>query len=128
MKRNRFWYAVGDAVVIALGLASRQYAAVLPAVVAEYAGDTLWALMVFLTVGLLAPRWPSLRVAGTALAISYVVEASQLYHAPWIDAIRDTRAGGLILGYGFLWSDLACYTVGAALGLALEISVRTDRH
>jgi hypothetical protein len=118
MARSRGWYGIADAVVIALGLASRQYATVLPDVVGQYAGDTLWALMVYLTVALLAPRWPSLRVAAAALAISYGVEVSQLYHAPWIEAIRNTRAGGLVLGYGFLWSDLVCYTVGVALGCA----------
>jgi len=123
--RSRFWYGLAGALVIALGLASRQYAAVLPAFVAEYAGDTLWALMVFLIVGLLAPRWSSLRVAAAALAISFAVEVSQLYHAPWIDAIRDTRVGGLVLGFGFLWSDLACYTLGVALGVMLEIGART---
>ena len=125
MMRSRFWYGLAGALVIALGLASRQYAAVLPAFVAEYAGDTLWALMVFLIVGLLAPRWSSLRVAAAALAISFAVEVSQLYHAPWIDAIRDTRVGGLVLGFGFLWSDLACYTLGVALGVMLEIGART---
>ena len=46
---------------------------------------------------------------------------SQLYHAPWIDSIRHTTLGGLILGYGFLWSDLACYAVGVGLGVVIEI-------
>ena len=45
---------------------------------------------------------------------------SQLYHAPWIDAIRDTLPGALVLGYGFLWSDLACYAAGVALGAGVE--------
>ncbi|MCY7330065.1 MAG: DUF2809 domain-containing protein [Saprospiraceae bacterium] len=39
----------------------------------------------------------------------------QLYHAPWMDGLRVTRLGGLILGFGCLWSDLGCYTLGAFL-------------
>lgn len=31
----------------------------------------------------------------------FVIEFSQLYHAEWIDQIRDTSLGGLVLGYGF---------------------------
>jgi hypothetical protein len=56
------------------------------------------------------------------LAISFAagIEASQLYHAPWLDAIRRTTLGGLALGYGFLWSDLACYAVGVGLGAIIE--------
>ncbi len=51
------------------------------------------------------------------VCLTVTVELSQLYHAPWIDSIRQTTLGGLILGFGFLWSDLACY----ALGVLAEI-------
>jgi hypothetical protein len=121
MKRNRFVYFLAGCIVVPLGLASRRFAAVLPEFIATYAGDTLWALMAFLTVAFIAPRWSSFRVALAALAISYGVEMSQLYHAPWIDKLRHTTLGGLLLGFGFLWSDLACYTAGVGLGFLLEM-------
>lgn len=120
MKRKRSLYFVGCCLVVVLGLASRRYASVLPVFLARYAGDTLWTVMVFGVVGLLAAEWSSLRVAFVALMVSYAIECSQLYHAPWIDTIRDTRVGGLVLGYGFLWSDIICYTVGVALCVRLE--------
>ncbi len=107
MNRTRFRYLVVAGLVIALGLASRRYAAVLPVFLARYAGDTIWAVMVFVGVALMAPGWSSLRVAVAALVVSYSIEGSQLYHAPWIDALRHTRVGGLVLGFGFLWSDVA---------------------
>ncbi|MFM8818855.1 MAG: DUF2809 domain-containing protein, partial [Phycisphaerales bacterium] len=47
----------------------------------------------------------------------------QLHHAPWIDGIRATRLGALVLGSGFLWSDIACYAVGVAGGAAGESMV-----
>jgi hypothetical protein len=93
---------------------------VLPSFIAEYAGDTLWAVMAFLGIGFVAPRWSSLRVAVVALAVSYAVELSQFHHAPWIDALRATRIGALVLGYGFLWSDIVCYTVGVGLCVVVE--------
>jgi hypothetical protein len=45
---------------------------------------------------------------------------SQLYHAPWIDSNRGTTLGALVLGHGFVWSDLACYAVGVGLGASIE--------
>ena len=69
---------------------------------------------------LLFPRLKPLHAAAIALVISYLDEISQLYHAPWIDAIRATTLGGLILGFGFLWSDLACYTVGVSLAASVD--------
>lgn len=108
------------ALVIAMGLGSRRFGSRLPGVIAAYAGDTLWALALFLVLGLIRPRASTGRVAAMALVGSLLVELSQLYHAPWIDAVRQTRLGGWILGFGFLWSDLVCYAIGVGLGAAVE--------
>ena len=106
--------------VAGCGLGSRRYAHSLPDVIAAYAGDTAWTLAVFLLLGLLAPRLSTWSVAGLAVLISFAVELSQLYHAPWIDAIRDTTIGHLALGSGFDPRDLACYTLGAGIGVLIE--------
>jgi hypothetical protein len=119
-KRNILVGITLIALVACLGLGSRRFAGHLPGFVAAYAGDTLWALAAFLGIGLLLPRTSTGRVALLALAFSILIEISQLYHAPWIDAIRGTTLGGLILGYDFVWSDLACYTAGVGLGMLIE--------
>lgn len=59
-------------------------------------------------------------MALAALIFSYGIEISQLYHASWIDALRAYRLGGLVLGFGFLWSDMVCYTVGVGFGYLME--------
>lgn len=122
--RNRLVYAALVLTVIALGLASRRFDDMLPAVMGKYSGDILWALMVYLIIGFLIPKLHITYTALAALTFSVLIEISQLYHAPWIDAIRATRFGGLVLGYGFLWSDILCYSIGIILGIALEISTR----
>lgn len=102
------------------GMGSRKLRNDLPPFVAEYAGDTLWALMLFLLVStMLARRSIAIRAA-ISLGLAFSVEFSQLYHAPWIDSIRQTTLGGLVLGSGFLGSDLICYSVGIAVGAGLE--------
>jgi len=118
--RSRVAYGIALVLVIAAGLGSRVFGRSLPWVSATEAGDTLYATMVFVVLGILARRWSTARLALTALACSCAIEVSQLYHAPWIDAIRRTRPGALVLGYGFLWSDLACYAAGVALATAVE--------
>jgi hypothetical protein len=119
-RRNRLLWAALIAGVCVLGIGSRRYAQVLPQFVAAYAGDTLWALAAFLGIGWILSRASTFRVALLAIAFAFAVEVSQLYHAPWIDAIRHTTLGGLILGFGFVWSDLACYAVGVAVGVVIE--------
>lgn len=120
-KRNRLLYAGVIAIVIIAGLGSRSdLAAHLPEFIATYAGDTLWTLTVFLVLGFAFPTAKTAIIAIMTLAISYGVELSQLYQAEWLNAIRATRIGALVLGAGFKWSDLICYTVGCAIGVAGE--------
>jgi hypothetical protein len=52
--------------------------------------------------------------------MSGLISESQLYHAQWIDSIRSTTVGGLLLGFGFPWCDLACYAAGVGVGIFLE--------
>jgi hypothetical protein len=120
LKRNRKIYALLMLMVIGLGLASREYAQSLPVFLASYAGDTLWALLVFLTMGFLFPALSTLKITHTALIFAFFIEVTQLYHAPWLDTLRHYRLVGLVLGYKFLWSDLLCYTVGVLLGFVVE--------
>ena len=61
--------------------------------------------------------------AGIAIVLALAVEVSQLYHAPWIETLRSTTLGGLVLGFGFLWSDLACYATGVLFGTAIDCRV-----
>ena len=47
------------------------------------------------------------------------IEISELYQAPWIVNLRHTPPFGILLGYGFLWSDWLCYAVGVLAGLLI---------
>lgn len=123
--RLRWTYLAATAVTIGLGLGSRRAGHALPPFVSTYAGDTLWALMVYLGLGAIAPSSPLKGRAIAALLIAYAVEISQLWHPQWLDAVRDSSLGGLILGQGFLWSDIVCYTVGVACGATLDGLLRT---
>lgn len=109
---------------IVLGLASRAVWIPNPALIRAYAGDTLWALAVYWSFSFVWAKKSPAIIAAWSLLTAYAVEFSQLYHAPWIDRIRHTKLGGLLLGFTFLWSDLLCYTVGVALGVALDRTLR----
>jgi uncharacterized protein DUF2809 len=109
--------------VVALGLGSRTAAARewLPHFLTDYAGDSLWAVMVYLYLVFALPRMSVRRAAAWALGISVLDELSQLVHTPWLDALRANRLGALVLGRGFLWSDLVCYAVGVALAAGVDL-------
>lgn len=121
VRRRPTWRFVGALLItIALGLGTRQFPSVFPPVVARYGGDVLWATMMFWLLALLYPAAPTHRLALSALTISFAVECSQLYRAPWIDSVRANPLGALVLGQGFLWSDLLCYTIGVLLAMFID--------
>ena len=119
-RRERLLYCGAILLVIGAGLLLRCGWLPRDAFLVKYGGDALWALMVFLGCGCLAPTAPTFRVAAIAVVISWTVEFLQLYHAPWIDGIRSTLPGRLVLGQTFNPPDLLAYVVGVAIGMAAE--------
>lgn len=93
-----------------------------------YAGDTLWALMVYWLccaagrgfAGRFPARCLRWQVMLAALLFAFAIEFSQLSQALWLQSLRATRLGALVLGHGFLLSDLVCYTVGIVIGAGLD--------
>lgn len=121
-RRALIWLALIAATIV-LGLGSRRFAASLPTFIAAYAGDLLWATAAFFMFGLVWPRASTRLVAASALSFAVLIEVSQLCKAPWLDSIRRTTLGGLILGFDFVASDLACYAAGVGLGVLIELAV-----
>ena len=119
VSRNRISYGCLTIGVLAIGFASRRFFGDY-SFIRLYVGDVLWALMVFFGLAFVFRRWSTRAVAVIALAFSFMIEISQLYHAPWIDSLRNTTLGGLILGFTFVWSDLLCYSLGVGLGALIE--------
>ncbi|KUO53500.1 MAG: hypothetical protein APF76_11865 [Desulfitibacter sp. BRH_c19] len=120
VKRNSFTYLTMLIIVMILGLGTRYFSVYLPNWITLYLGDTLWALMVFFLFGFIFKTAKTRWIVALTLLFSFSIEISQLYHSQWIDALRQTRLGGLVLGYGFLWSDLVSYSIGIVMGVFVE--------
>jgi hypothetical protein len=120
-------YAVLAVSVVMCGLLWRSGLIPLPQWLSNNGGDALWALMVFVGFGFLLPRASTLMVALLALTLSWGVEFSQLYHAPWIDSIRATIPGRLVLGNTFNWPDLIAYALGIGIGAVAEWRLRSGK-
>jgi hypothetical protein len=119
-------YGLWIALVIVAGLLWRSGYVPLPAPVSKYGGDALWSLVVFLGFGFLFPRSSTQAVGIMALLFSFTVETSLLHHAPWIDSLRQTRLGALVLGSVFNWPDFAAYALGIMLGAIGEVMAQRN--
>ena len=121
--RKRFCYAICAVVAMIAGLGSRRFGSQLPNFLAENAGDVFWTVLVFCGISFVIPNAKLIvRVAAT-IGFAYAIEISQLYQAPWINSIRQTTLGGLVLGFQFVWVDLVRYAAGAMLCAGVEVVI-----
>jgi glycopeptide antibiotics resistance protein len=119
---NRIRYFTAISITIILGLASRKFSAT-DSWVHLYMGDVLWTMLFYFCFRFLWIHKTLTFSLLFAIVWSFLIEISQLYHPPWLDAVRNTTLGGLLLGFGFLWTDLVSYVIGAFLGYFIDTRI-----
>lgn len=128
MLRTRLTYATLALATIVVGLAVHWWVSALPAWLRDFLGDALWAMMIYWWIGAAAPNSRFDRRALVALAVCWVVELSQLFHAPVVDGWRQTTVGQLVLGSGFDPRDLGAYALGVLAAWRLDLLIQKVVH
>ena len=116
---KRLIYCISVVFLCWLALATRSHHQWFHPVIVIYGGDAIWAgmFLFFLRMIFLKPSLWKLALVNFVLGVSD--EFTQLYRAPWANAIRETTIGRLLFGVGFLWSDILCYAVGTLLAFII---------
>jgi len=113
--KQRLVYLSIALITIVTGLLVRHRQDLFQDIVNLYLGDVLYAFMMYYLISFMQPHIKSFHRAVIALVTCYAIEAFQLVEAPWATALRTTILGRLVLGWGFLWSDLLAYFIGIVL-------------
>jgi glycopeptide antibiotics resistance protein len=119
-RKMRGVYIIAVFTTILLGLASRKFSYQLIPFIAENAGDFLWAMMVYFGFRFLFVHGSLFIAILLSFLFSFGIEFSQLYQADWMNQIRGTLLGALILGKGFLTVDLIRYTAGILIAAVFD--------
>ena len=106
---------------VCCGILVRANKQLFPQLINIWLGDALYAFMMFYIIAFFFTCRPAKTKGLTALIVCYGIELSQLYQAGWINTIRHTLPGRLILGSGFLWSDLMAYLAGIGAAFCVDI-------
>ncbi len=87
---------------------------------AHWVNDSLSGLlyvMFWCFVGyLLCPQCSVKKIAVTVFLLTSVLEIGQLWHPEFLEMLRATYLGKVVLGTTFVWSDFIYYAFGAFLG------------
>jgi hypothetical protein len=98
-----------------LALATRWYGDFFWPIVRIYGGDVIWAGMCVFLLRAFLYKTALWKLSLFAYTLGVIIECSQAIHTRWLDEFRRTMAGKLLLGQGFMWSDIVCYAVGVLM-------------
>jgi hypothetical protein len=122
LKKQRYQYALIILIVIIVGLLSRK-----TTLIPVLTGDALYATMMYFMVRFCLLKAKIKKVALISIGICFAIEFSQMYQAPWINNIRATLPGRLILGQGFVWKDLPAYVAGVAIACLADVLMKRNK-
>ncbi len=113
-------YGIIVIITTSLGLFSRSELTTKGTLFSTYGGDILWAALVYWGISFFVFKKRPLIPLTSAMIFSFGIEVSQLSTASWLMDLRATTLGALILGHGFLFSDLLCYTIGITCAFCID--------
>ncbi len=102
-------------IIVPLGYVVRFYGAA-PEWLNDLFGSVAYEIFWILLVALLFPKASPLWTAVGVCLATCVIEFLQLWHPPFLEAMRATLPGRLVLGNNFAWSDFLSYFLGSFLG------------
>ena len=108
--------ALSMAVIVPLGLVLKFYQGPGQAWLNDTFGGVPYEIFFVL---LAAYIWPAASPGRIAIAVCLAtcgLEFLQLWQPPWLQAIRATLPGRLVLGNTFSWTDFPYYFIGSGLG------------
>ncbi|MEL7036923.1 MAG: DUF2809 domain-containing protein [Cyanobacteria bacterium J06592_8] len=82
--------------------------------------EMFWIFLVLLIWPQLSPGWVSFWV----FIVTSILEFMQLWKPPFLQAIRATLMGRLLLGVSFVWTDFIYYVIGCTVGWLILRSLK----
>jgi hypothetical protein len=107
------------AATLALGLFFR-FSAPVPESLRDATGGSLYVMFWIFGAVLLFPQASSWKIAIVVLIATCAIEFLQLWQPAWLQALRRTLPGRLVLGTTFSWADFPPYVVGTLCGWRLS--------
>jgi hypothetical protein len=108
--------AVRLAVLIPAGFLTKAYRGPFQAWVRDSLGGVLYEMFWIWLFSLLFPRGRTWIIVVSVLVVTSLLEAGQLWHPEFLDAVRQSFIGRTLIGTSFSWLDFPHYVLGCAIG------------
>ena len=117
LQKLRFLTIASLIIVTPLGFLSKFYRGPLDWWFNDYGGAILYEIFWCLFFFLLIPKRQAIaKISIWVFIVTCILEILQLWHPPFLQAIRATFWGRTLLGTTFVWWDFPHYAIGCAIG------------
>jgi hypothetical protein len=113
---SRIWAGISLVIIIVFGFMTKFYSGPGANWVNNSLGGVFYEIFWCLVLFLLLPRLAAWKNATMVFCVTCLLEFLQLWHPPFLEAIRSNFIGATILGTTFAWSDFCYYLFGSAAG------------
>jgi Protein of unknown function (DUF2809) len=90
----------------------------------SYGAAVLYEIFWILVLRLVALRLAPLKCGMIVLIVTCLLEFAQLWHPPFLEAIRNTFIGAALIGTTFDPWDFSHYVIGSVLGVLLALAIQ----
>jgi hypothetical protein len=112
----RFLAFLSLVIIVPIGISTKFYHGIGVQWVRDYLGDVLyemaWCWFLFIFFPTKKAVW---RIPLSVFVVTCCLEFLQLWHPAWLQAIRATFAGRMLLGTTFVTADFFYYAIGCLL-------------
>jgi hypothetical protein len=119
MNAPRRRFLVFLAVLVPAGLSTRFYSGPMETWVRDSLGGVFYEMFWIGLIGLIRPPRRPWIAGVTVFGATCILEASQLWHPAFLEAIRGSFPGRILVGTTFAWSDFPHYAAGCLVGSGL---------
>lgn len=123
--RDRLAWLISILVIVPLGLMMKFYRGPGQEWLNNSFGGVTYEIFWILLLVLIWPKMSAVSASVGVCLATCLLEVMQLWQPPFLQAIRATLIGRLVLGNTFQWSDFPYYFMGSFLGW---LWLRTIRH
>jgi hypothetical protein len=124
--RSQTRLIVALAILVPLGFGSKFYAGPGAVWVNNSLGGVLYVIFWTFLAALVFPAARAILLAGGVLVVTCVLEYLQLWHPPFLEAVRSTFIGRTLIGNSFSRADLLYYLAGSVISVYLLAWLRSS--
>lgn len=105
--------------LIPLGFATKFYTGPFASWVNNSLGGIFYEIFWCLVIFFIYPSLKSHLIALIVFIVTSALEFTQLWHAPFLEQIRESFIGRTLIGTSFTWTDFPYYAIGCVVGYFL---------